>query len=79
MSQESEFKQKITQAIQNIQDNVDEGTKGLARPDVKNDMVFWELGVLLKEFSATLLFGFSCFQWRREIAYSRFLLVPAYQ
>ena len=50
MSQKSEFKQKITQAIQNIQDNVDEGTKGLARPDVKNDIVFWELGVLLNEF-----------------------------
>ena len=50
MNQESELKQKIIQALQNIQDNVDEGTKGLARPDVKNDMVFWELGVLLKEF-----------------------------
>tara|TARA_B100000686_G_scaffold293500_1_gene323056 strand:+ start:2470 stop:3513 length:1044 start_codon:yes stop_codon:yes gene_type:complete len=50
MSQESELKQKIIEAIKNIQDNVDEGTKGLSRPDVKNDMVFWELGVLLKEF-----------------------------
>ena len=50
MSQEPELIQKITQAIQNIQDNVDEGTKGLARPDVKNDMVFWGLGLLLKEF-----------------------------
>ena len=44
---DSEIKQKITLALQNIQDNVDEGTRGLSRPDVKNDMVFWELGVLL--------------------------------
>ncbi len=42
--------QKITEAIQNIQDNAEPGIKGLARPDVKNDVVFWELGVLLKEF-----------------------------
>ena len=41
---------KITEAIQNIQDNAEPGIKGLARTDVKNDIVFWELGVLLKEF-----------------------------
>jgi len=47
---EQTLTQKITQAIQNIQDCAEKGTKGLDRQEVKNDIVFWELGILLKEF-----------------------------
>lgn len=41
---------KIEDAIQKIQDNAIEGTKGLDRVEVKEHMVFWELGLLIKEF-----------------------------
>ena len=46
----SELKQKIAIAIQKIQDNIIPGAKGLDRTEVREHIVFWELGVLLKEF-----------------------------
>jgi len=46
----SELKQKIAIAIQKIQDNIVPGAKGLDRTEVREHIVFWELGVLLKEF-----------------------------
>ena len=42
--------EEITLAIQKIQDNVIQGTKGLDRTEVKEHIVFWELGLLLKKF-----------------------------
>jgi len=43
-------KEKISIALQKIQDNVVPGAKGLDRTEVRKHIVFWELGVLLKEF-----------------------------
>ena len=45
-----DLKKKITNALQKIQDNVVLGTKGLDRTEVREHIVFWELGILLKEF-----------------------------
>jgi|SRR3989338_6670719 len=42
--------EKITIVLQKIQDKIVPGTKGLDRTEVKDHMVFWELGLLLKEF-----------------------------
>lgn len=42
--------EKITIALQKIQDKIVPGTKGLDRPEVKEHILFWELGLLLKEF-----------------------------
>lgn len=44
------LKKKIASALQKIQDNTVLGTKGLDRIEVKEHIVFWELGILLKEF-----------------------------
>ena len=44
------LKEKITLALQKIQDNIVPGIKGLDRPEVKKHILFWELGILLKEF-----------------------------
>ena len=45
-----ELKEKIALALQKIQDNVIPGAKGLDRTEVREHIVFWELGMLLKEF-----------------------------
>ena len=45
-----DLKEKITIALQKIQDNVVHGVKGLDRNEVRKHIVFWELGILLKEF-----------------------------
>lgn len=44
------LKEKITIALQKIQDNQEPGMKGLDRPEAKKHILFWELAVLLKEF-----------------------------
>lgn len=51
------IRKKIASAIQKIQDNVVVGAKGLDRTEVREHIVFWELGVLLREFvkSASIL------------------------
>jgi hypothetical protein len=41
---------KISLALQNIQDCVISGTKGLDRHEIKNHVVFWELGLLVQKF-----------------------------
>jgi len=50
MTDEDALKKNISIAIQNIQDNIVPGAKGLERTEVRNHIVFWELGILLKEF-----------------------------
>lgn len=45
-----DLNKKIENALQDIQDNVVEGARGLDRVEIKNHMVFWELGISLKEF-----------------------------
>lgn len=45
-----ELKKKISTAIQKIQDNIIPGAKGLDRTEVRKHIVFWELGILLKEY-----------------------------
>lgn len=42
--------EKITTALQKIQDNVVPGSKGLDRFEMKVHILYWELGLLLKEF-----------------------------
>ena len=46
----NDLKKKIENALQEIQDNVVEGAKGLDRTEVKKHIVFWKLGELLREF-----------------------------
>ncbi|MGY5149578.1 MAG: hypothetical protein ACW9W3_05905 [Candidatus Nitrosopumilus sp. bin_68KS] len=49
-SNKEDLIKKITASIQKIQDNVIPGAKGLDRTEVREHIVFWELGVLLKEY-----------------------------
>jgi len=44
------LKEKITIALQKIQDNVVPAAKGLGRTETREHIAFWELGILIKEF-----------------------------